>query len=114
MTPKDVLEFAKKNVATMVDLKFMDFPGLWQHFSVPISELDESSFEEGYGFDGSSIRGWQPIHASDMLVVPDPVTAVMDPFTQAPTLSLICDILDPITKERYSRDPRNIAKKAEA
>jgi glutamine synthetase len=114
MQPREVIEFAKKNGAAMVDLKFMDFPGMWQHFSVPLHELEEESFEDGFGFDGSSIRGWQPIHASDMLVVPDPNTAVMDPFMQEKTLSLICNIVDPITKERYSRDPRNIAQKAEA
>ncbi|MCZ6661238.1 MAG: glutamine synthetase beta-grasp domain-containing protein, partial [bacterium] len=114
MTPKEVIAFAKENGAKMVDLKFMDFPGLWQHFSVTISELTEEAFEEGYGFDGSSIRGWQAIHASDMLTVPDPATAVMDPFTKEPTLSMICDIVDPITREKYSRDPRNIAQKAEA
>lgn len=114
MTPKEVLEFAKKNKTVMVDLKFMDFPGLWQHFSVPLTELEEESFESGFGFDGSSIRGWQPIHASDMLVVPDTETAVMDPFMASPTLSLICNIVDPITKEDYSRDPRNIARKAAA
>ncbi|MCH7767578.1 MAG: type I glutamate--ammonia ligase [Nitrospinae bacterium] len=114
MTPKEVIAFAKENGAKMVDLKFMDFPGLWQHFSVPISELSEDAFEEGYGFDGSSIRGWQAIHASDMLAVADPATAVMDPFTKEPTLSMICDIVDPITREKYSRDPRNIAQKAEA
>lgn len=114
MEPKEALEFAKKNGAVMVDLKFMDFPGMWQHFSVPLHELEEDSFEDGFGFDGSSIRGWQPIHASDMLVVPDAKTAVMDPFMEQPTLSLICNIVDPITRERYSRDPRNIAQKAEA
>ncbi|MBU2549502.1 MAG: type I glutamate--ammonia ligase [Proteobacteria bacterium] len=114
MTPKQVLEFAKKNKAVMLDVKFMDFPGLWQHFSVPIAQLEESTFEEGFGFDGSSIRGWQPINASDMLVIPDPVTAQMDPFTAQPTLSMICNIADPITKEWYSRDPRYIAQKAEA
>ena len=114
MTPKEVLQLAKEKNARMVDMKFLDFVGIWQHFSIPISELKEEIFEEGLGFDGSSIRGWQPIHASDMLVVPDPVTAVMDPFMEAPTLSLICNIVDPITKEDYSRDPRNIAKKAEA
>ena len=113
MTPKDVLDFAKKNEAVMVDLKFMDFPGTWQHFSVPISELEESTFEEGYGFDGSSIRGWQPINASDMLVMPDPATVQMDPFCAHPTLTMICNIVDPITKEPYSRDPRYIAQKAE-
>jgi len=114
MTPKDVLDMAKENGAKVVDLRFMDFPGVWQHFSVPINELDESSFEDGYGFDGSSIRGWQPIHASDMLVVPDADTAKMDPFYEAPTLVLIGNIVDPVTREPYTRDPRNITQKAEA
>jgi glutamine synthetase len=114
MKPKEVLEYAKENGTVMVDLKFMDFPGLWQHFQVPLHELDEDSFEGGFGFDGSSIRGWQPIHASDMLVVPDPKTATMDPFSAAPNLSLICNIVDPITRENYTRDPRNISQKAEA
>ena len=114
MTPKEIMEYCEERGVRMVDLKFMDFPGLWQHFSVPISQLSEGSFEEGYGFDGSSIRGWQPINASDMLVVPDPDTAQLDPFTEVPTLSFICNIVDPVTKERYSRDPRNIAQKAEA
>ncbi len=114
MTPKQVLEFAEKNGAKMVDLRFMDFPGLWQHFSVPLHELLEATFEEGLGFDGSSIRGWQAIHASDMIVIPDPATALMDPFAQHPTLIMICNIADPITKERYSRDPRYVAYKAEA
>jgi glutamine synthetase len=114
MTPKQVLEFAKNKKIEMVDLKFMDFVGTWQHFSVPIYELHEDNFEDGFGFDGSSIRGWQPIHASDMLVIPDPDTAIPDPFISRPTLSLICNIVDPITKEAYTRDPRNIARKAEA
>jgi glutamine synthetase len=114
MTPKEVLEMAKENGANVVDLRFMDFPGLWQHFSVPIRELDESSFEDGFGFDGSSIRGWQPIHASDMLVVPDAATAKIDPFYEAPTLVLICNIVDPVTREAYTRDPRNITQKADA
>jgi glutamine synthetase len=114
MTPKQVLEFAKENEAKVVDLRFMDFPGVWQHFTVPLSELEESSFEDGFGFDGSSIRGWQPIHASDMLVVPDATTAKMDPFFEVPTLVLIGNIVDPITRESYTRDPRNIAIKAEA
>jgi glutamine synthetase len=113
MTPKEVLSMAKENGAVVVDLRFMDFPGLWQHFTVPISELEESSFEDGFGFDGSSIRGWQPIHASDMLVVPDATTAKMDPFYEAPTLVLICNIVDPVTREPYTRDPRNIAQKAD-
>ncbi len=114
MTPKDVLEFAKEKGVKVVDIRFLDYPGVWQHFSVPISELDEGSFEDGYGFDGSSIRGWQPINASDMLVIPDPSTAQIDPFFEEPTLVLIGNIVDPVTREPYSRDPRNIAKKAEA
>ena len=114
MTPKQVVEFAKENGALMVDYKFMDFVGIWQHFTVPMHEFGEDTFDEGQGFDGSSIRGWQPIHASDMIILPDPTTAKMDPFTAIPTLSLICNIFDPITKEDYSRDPRNIARKAEA
>ena len=109
MTPKEVLDFAKKNEAKIVDLKFMDLLGTWQHFSVPTSELEESLFEEGLGFDGSSIRGWQAINNSDMLVIPDPATAVMDPFMNVSTLSVLCNIVDPITKEKYSKDPRNIA-----
>ncbi len=113
MTAAEVLKFAKENDVKMVDLKFTDFVGTWQHFSVPISELDEKSFEEGFGFDGSSIRGWQPINASDMLVVPDPATATIDPMVEVPTLSLICNVVDPITKEPYEKDPRNIAQKAE-
>jgi len=114
MTPAEVLSMAKENGAKIVDLRFMDYPGLWQHFSVPISELNESSFEDGFGFDGSSIRGWQPIHASDMLVIPDAETAKMDPFYAEPSLVLICNIVDPITREPYSRDPRYIAQKAES
>lgn len=113
MKPKDVLEMAQENNVVMVDLKFIDFPGIWQHFSVPISELKEDSFEEGFGFDGSSIRGWQAIHASDMLILPDPNTTMIDPFREYPTISLICNILDPVTKEFYTRDPRYIAQKAE-
>ena len=114
MTPKEVLAMAKENNVKVVDLRFMDFPGLWQHFSVPVSELEESSFEDGYGFDGSSIRGWQPINASDMLVIPDSETARIDPFYAEPTLALICNIVDPVTRESYTRDPRFIAQKAEA
>ncbi|MEO6667598.1 MAG: type I glutamate--ammonia ligase [Nitrospiria bacterium] len=113
MTAREALELAKKNKALMVDLKFVDFPGIWQHFSIPIEELSEGVFKEGLGFDGSSIRGWQAINNSDMLVMPDPKTAVMDPFMKVPTLSLICNIVDPITMESYSRDPRYIAQKAE-
>jgi glutamine synthetase len=114
MTGKEALEYAKKNGAVMVDLKFVDFLGTWQHTSVPVHRLEESSFEDGFGFDGSSIRGFQPINASDMLIVPDASTAQMDPFMAQPTLSLICNIYDPISKQTYPRDPRFIAKKAEA
>ena len=114
MTPAQVLALAKEQRAKMVDFKFIDMPGIWQHFSVPLAELTEDSFTEGFGFDGSSIRGWQPIHASDMLIKADPTTATMDPFTQEPTLSLICNIVDPITQEPYSRDPRYITQKAES
>jgi glutamine synthetase len=113
MRPADVIAFAKEHGARMLDLKFLDLPGLWQHCGFPIHHLTEELFEDGMGFDGSSIRGWQPIHASDMLIIPDPGTVRMDPFCAEPTLSMICDIVDPITKEAYSRDPRNIAKKAE-
>ncbi|MFO7963257.1 MAG: type I glutamate--ammonia ligase [Desulfobacterales bacterium] len=113
MRPKDVIEMAKEKGARVVDVRFMDFPGIWQHFSLPIGELEASSFEDGYGFDGSSIRGWQPINASDMLVVPDASTAKMDPFYKVPTLVLIGNIVDPVTREPYTRDPRHIAQKAE-
>ncbi len=109
-----VLQFIKSNKIQFVDLKFMDFPGQWQHFTVPVSQFDEGSFENGYGFDGSSIRGWKPINESDMLIIPDPKTMFLDPFIAAPTLSLICDVYEPATKEKYSRCPRNIAQKAEA
>jgi glutamine synthetase len=114
MTPQEVVKFAQDNSCKMVDYKFLDFVGIWQHFSTPIDEFGEEIFEEGIGFDGSSIRGWQPIHNSDMLIMPDPTTAKIDPFVKLSTLSLICNIIDPITKEGYSRDPRFIAQKAEA
>jgi glutamine synthetase len=111
MTLKDVLAMAKE--AKIVDLRFTDLPGLWQHFSIPASELNEDIFEEGIGFDGSSIRGFQTIDESDMLLFPDPATAVMDPFTAHPTLVLICDVRDPVTRQPYSRDPRYVARKVE-
>ncbi|MFA7424633.1 MAG: type I glutamate--ammonia ligase [Desulfosarcinaceae bacterium] len=114
MTPAEVLKMAKEKDVKVVDIRFMDFPGMWQHFSVPIKELDEGSFEDGFGFDGSSMRGWQPINASDMLVIPDAVTAKIDPYFEVPTLVMIGNIADPITREAYSRDPRHIARKAEA
>src|SRR5437870_3988041 len=97
----------------MVDLKFIDLPGIWQHTTVPAHRLKEESFDDGFGFDGSSIRGFQAIHASDMLLIPDPSSARMDPFTKEPYLSLLCNVVDPITREPYSRDPRYIAQKAE-
>ena len=103
----------KEHDVKILDLRFMDFPGLWQHFSMRIDELTEDSFEDGFGFDGSSIRGWQAINESDMLVVPDPTTALIDPFLEIPTLVMICDIADPVTRGRYTRDPRTVARKAE-
>ena len=117
-TAADVLKFAQANGVTMVDLKFIDMPGTWQHFTIPVNELDEKLFVKGSGFDGSSIRGFQHIHESDMLLVPDPTTALLDPFTAEPTLSMIGDVVDPQggrggTPGPYDRDPRYIAKKAE-
>ncbi|MBL9136535.1 MAG: type I glutamate--ammonia ligase [Verrucomicrobiales bacterium] len=112
-TPKQVLELAKKAGAKMVDVKFVDTFGTWQHFSVPTAELTQEVFEEGFGFDGSSIRGWKSIEASDMLAMPDPGTAFIDPFCAVPTLSLTCTIAETGTKEAYSRDPRGIAQRAE-
>ncbi|MBU0715660.1 MAG: type I glutamate--ammonia ligase [Verrucomicrobia bacterium] len=113
-TPRDIVTFIQKEKIEVVDLRFMDFPGLWQHFSVPAREMKEETFEKGLGFDGSSIRGWQVINESDMLVKPVPETAFVDPFFVDRTLVLICNICDPITGEDYTRDPRNIARKAEA
>jgi glutamine synthetase len=112
MTPKQVLQLAKTRKIEFIDCRFMDFPGLWQHTTYPVSELTEDSFTEGFGFDGSSIRGWQAINESDMLIVPVADTAKIDPFYERPTLSMICDIKDPITKKSYSRDPRSIGRKA--
>ncbi len=112
-TPKSVLELAKKSGAKMVDIKFVDTFGTWQHFSMPIGELSEDSFEEGLGFDGSSIRGWKSIEASDMLAMPDPDTAFIDPYCAVPTLSLTCTIAETGTREAYTRDPRGMAQRAE-
>jgi glutamine synthetase len=114
MKPADVIAFAKERGCKMVDLKFIDLPGMWQHFTVPMSELTPSMFEDGLNFDGSSLRGWRAINESDMTVIPDPKTAKIDPFMEVPTLSLICDIVHPDTHEPYERDPRQIAKKAVA
>ncbi len=114
MNAKEAIALGQQNSAVMVDLKFIDLVGKWQHTSVPFHRLDEDSFEDGFGFDGSSIRGFQPINQSDMLLIPDPDTAVMDPFTSHPTLSLQCNVQDTITRQAYSRDPRYIAQKAES
>src|SRR6266849_501979 len=112
-TAKSVIEMAKKQGAQMVDVKFVDTFGTWQHFSCPIAELTEDSFADGLGFDGSSIRGWKSIEASDMLALPDPATAFIDPFCAVPTLSLTCTIAETGTKEAYNRDPRGIAQRGE-
>jgi glutamine synthetase len=120
VTPQEVAKFIKEKNIQIVDLKFNDLPGLWQHFSIPpreLTELDDiqtSIWEDGIGFDGSSIRGFQKIQESDMILIPDPASARLDPICKVPTLSLICDIKDPLTHEPYTRDPRYIAKKAEA
>ena len=113
MKPREVLEFAKKNKVEIVDLKFIDLPGLWQHFSISLSEFTEELFREGIGFDGSSIRGFQTIDESDMLLFPDSESAFLDPFTELPTLSLTCNVRDPITGQSYTRDARFVAQKAE-
>ena len=114
MDPKGVLAFAAKNNAKILDLRFIDVPGIWQHVSYPIDELSEDSFEEGFGFDASSIRGWASIHESDMLLIPDPDSAFMDPFRAEPTLVMIGDAMDPLSHKPYHRDPRHVAKRAEA
>jgi len=114
MTPKDFFGFAKKNNAEMVDLKFVDLLGTWQHCSYPIEMWNEDTFRDGLGFDGSSIRGWQDIHMSDMLAVPDASTSVMDPFFAEPTVSVIADIVDTVTRECYTRDPRQVASRGAA
>ncbi len=113
MTPKDAVEFVRENEADFIDIRFTDLMGTWQHFSVPASRFNEEMFEEGLGFDGSSIRGFQTINESDMLLLPDPATIFMDPFTLHPTAVVICNIHDPITGERYGKDPRYVAQKAE-
>lgn len=110
-SPKEFFNFAKENHAEYVDLKFCDMFGTWQHCTYPVDTWDEDTFEDGVGFDGSSIRGWQPINSSDMLAVPDSTTVKFDPFFASPTVSVIADIIDPITKETYHKDPRNICKK---
>ncbi len=114
MTPKDFFKFAEKHDAKMMDLKFVDMLGTWQHCSYPIETVDESIFEEGLGFDGSSIRGWQEIHQSDMMAVCDPSTAKIDPFFEKPTVSVIADVVDPETREEYAKCPRTVIKRAAA
>ena len=114
MTPTDFFKLAQKHQAEMVDLKFVDLLGTWQHCSFPIDTWEEGTFEEGLGFDGSSIRGWQGIHESDMLVVPVAETTCIDPFFSRPTLSVIANVVDPVTRQDFSRDPRYVARKAEA
>ena len=112
MKPREVLAMCREKEVKAIDLRFVDFLGVWQHFTIPVGKLEEDVFEDGLGFDGSSIRGWQAINESDMLLVPVPDTAVVDPFTTIPTLSMICNVQDPMTREDYSRDPRNVARKA--
>ena len=102
MTPKEAVQFARDHQAEAVDFKFMDLLGTWQHFTIPMSEYEEAIFDEGLGFDGSSIRGWQPINASDMLVIADPATAVIDPFCERPTLSLIGNIVTPSPRRVFA------------
>ena len=113
-TPSDVSKMIKDHEVKLVDFKFTDLPGAWQHFTTTLTEYNEDIFTEGLGFDGSSIRGWKVINASDMLVIPDPSSAWIDIFNAEPTLSLICTIVEPITREPYNRDPRGVAEKAEA
>jgi glutamine synthetase len=113
-TPDEVRQLAKETGIKIVDLKFVDLPGVWQHFSIPVEDLSDDLFADGIGFDGSSIRGFQLIHESDMLLIPDTETPYVDPICAVPTLSLICNVLDPVTRQPYSRDPRYVAQKAEA
>ena len=112
-TSKDVEKLAKDAKVEIIDLRFVDLPGVWQHFSLPARTLSDDMFTDGLGFDGSSIRGYQQIQESDMLLIPDPETAFVDPVLQVPTLSMICSVQDPVTRESYTRDPRHIAQKAE-
>ena len=114
MNPKELIAKCREKDVKAIDMRFMDFIGLWQHITIPVHALDEDKFEDGIGFDGSSIRGWQAIDESDMLLMPQPETAFLDPFTHIPTMNIICNIVDPITHEDYSRDPRNVARKANA
>ncbi len=114
MTPKEVIDFAREREVRVVDIRFTDLIGQQQHFSIPVEVLKEDVFADGLAFDGSSIRGFKAINESDMLLIPDPTTAFIDPFFDVPTLNIVCDIEDPITRELYNRDPRSVSKKAEA
>jgi glutamine synthetase len=114
MNAKTVLKYAEDQGAKFVSVRFTDLPGSWHHLSYPIAMLNEESFEEGFGFDASSLRGWAAIHESDMLLVPDPTRFWMDPFTEEPVLNIIADVVDPITKEGYGLDPRSVARRAES
>ena len=113
MTPKDVMDLIKQKDVKYVDFRFMDLPGIWQHTTSPVKFFDEDVFKDGKGFDGSSIRGFQAINESDMLLIPDPNSAFIDPFFEATTLVLTCNAIDPVTRESYSRYPRYVAQKAE-
>src|SRR5438876_12433859 len=113
MTAQDVMKLIKDKGVKMVDVRFIDLPGIWQHFTLSVKEFSIDAFDEGIGFDGSSIRGFQKIQESDMLLFPDPATAFVDPVLKVPTLSIVCYVVDPLTGEHYERDPRYVAKKAE-
>jgi len=114
MNAKSVLKYASEQGAKFVSTRFTDLPGSWQHLTFPINQLDEGSFEDGFGFDASSIRGWAAIHESDMLLIPDPYRVWMDPFTQEPTLCVVCNAVDPISRQGYAFDPRSVAVRAES
>ena len=112
MTPREVLALLREKEVKAVDLRFMDFPGLWKHVTIPAEVLDDHAFEEGIGFDGSGLRGWQKINEADMIIVPQPDTLFLDPFRQEVTLAMLCNVQDPVTRQDYTKDPRNVARKA--
>ena len=114
MNAKSVLKYASEQGAKFVSTRFTDLPGSWQHLTFPINQLDEGSFEDGFGFDASSIRGWAAIHESDMLLIPDPYKVWMDPFAKEPTLCVVCNAVDPISRQGYAFDPRSVAVRAES
>src|SRR3972149_5343799 len=113
VTPQEVIERSRQAGVQMVDLRFSDLLGVWQHFTIPVEELTAGLFQEGIGFDGSSIRGFQQIHESDMLLLPDAASARVDPMSRGSTLLLYCNVVDPLTRAPYSRDPRGVAQRAE-